>query len=186
MSKVKFSEDDTVRIGLVEKVEKNGVVHWKIAKLAPSWTYKYLLQRRIKNVTYNPFATEECADWLRIHYPDKAVCMGLADTMKFTRRDGALVSEYELRYTGVQFVDSWGDQCIRLSSPQCPAALVEYIVSKYPDSVDTLYGSVRSEMFTDKEFADWICERDKRLAHLFGVGIREAVRFAEPRERAWP
>ena len=188
MSKIKFTEEQTIRIGLVEKVECDGVMIWKLANMAPSWAYKYLLQHGIdkNHMTYNPFATEECADWLRVFYPDKAVFMGLADTTRFTRHPDALVSECDLQYTGVQFVDSWGDYRIRLTSHRCPAALVEYIVSKFPDSLDALYGSVRSEMFMDEEFAEWVCERDKRLADLLGVGCRVAVRFAEPLERAWP
>ena len=188
MSKARFSKEDTIRIGLVEKVEIDGEVHWKVAKNAPSWVYKYLMQRGIDkdNMTFNRFATEECADWIRVHEPEKAIATGLADTMKFQRYPGARVGTYGLRYTGVQFSDSKGDHWIRLTSPLCPAAMVEYVLTRHPGQVDDLYGRVRSDVFMTDEFANWICEHDKELADLLDVGSREAVRFSEPRERAWP
>ena len=191
MSKAKFTEEQTLRIGLVEKVENvdnMGGVQWKIAKNAPSWVYKYLMFRGIDkdNMTFNRFATEECADWLRVYYPDKAVFMNLADTVKCTRSVGSKVGTHELGFTGVQYPDSKGDHWVRLSSPRCPAALVEYVMTHCPEEVDDLYGRVKSDVFMTDEFAEWVCDRDKRLADLLGVGYMEAVRFPDPLERAWP
>ena len=188
MSKIKFTEEQTIRIGLVEKVECDGVMIWKLANMAPSWAYKYLLQHGIdkNHMTYNPFATEECADWLRVYYPDKAVFMDLADTMKCTRIADTKVGTHELGFTGVQYPDSRGEHWIRLSSPRCPAGLVEYVMTHCPEKVDEVYGRVQSSVFMNEEFAEWVCDRDKRLADLLGVAWREAVRFADPLERAWP
>ena len=188
MSKIKFSEEQTIRIGIVEKVECDGVAHWKLTNMAPSWTYKYLLQHGMNkdHMTYNPFATEECADWLRVYYPDKAVFMNLADTMKCKRNVGSKVGTHELGYTGVQYPGANDEHWIRISSPRCPSALVEYVMTHCPEEVDDLYGRVKSEVFMTDKFADWVCDRDKRLADLLGVGWLEAVRFADPIERAWP
>ena len=90
MSKVKFTEEDTIRLGLVEKVEINGEVQWKVAKNSPAWVYKYLMQRGVDkdNMSYNLFSRVLCADWLRVHEPEKAISLGLADTMKFHRYPG--------------------------------------------------------------------------------------------------
>ena len=187
MSKAKLSIDDTIRIGLVEKVEHDGNVEWKIGKSAPSWAYKYLMFRSIDidHMTFNRFATKECADWLRVYYPDEAIAMDLADVAKVTRHVGVQVSTRELEYTGVQFSDSKGCHWIRLSSPRCPAALVEYVMTHCPKEVDDLYGRVTSEVFTGDEFAEWVCGRDQRLADILGVGYREAVMLAEPLEWAY-
>ena len=188
MSKVKFTEEDTIRLGLVEKVEVDGQVQWKIAKNAPAWVYKYLMQRGINKdkMSYNLFSRVGCADWLRAHEPEKAIGVGLADTMKFQRYPGAHVEVYALNFTGVQFSDSKGNQWIRLTSLLCPATMVEYVLTRHPGQVDDLYGRVRSDVFMTDEFAEWVCEHDKQLADLLDVGRREAVRFEEPRERAWP
>ena len=179
MSKSKLSEADTVRFGLMEKVDREGISCWEIADRAPSWTYKYLLQRGKTDKTDNPFATEEFADWLRSHYPESALFGGLADTIEFTRRVGARVGTRELWYTGVQYKDMWDNHWIRLSSPKCPAALVEYMMSERPEDVDGFYGRVLSAMFMDEEFSEWVCDRDEELADLLGVGVRQAIRIAD-------
>ena len=177
MSKSKLSESDTVRLGLMEKVELEGISWWEIADRAPSWTYKYMLQRGITDKTDNPFATEEFADWLRSYYPERALFGGLADTIEFTPDVGALVSEYELDLTGLQFSDARGDYWIRLSSPHCPAALIEYVMTRRPETIDENYSCVRSRVFMSREFAEWVCDHDEELADLLGVGVRQAVRL---------
>ena len=181
MSKSKLSEADTVRFGLMEKVEREGVSCWEIADLAPSWTYKYMLQRGITDKTDNPFATEEFADWLRSHYPETALFGGLADTIDFTPDPGALVSEYALSLTGLQFSDYLSDDWMRLSSPHCPAALIEYVMTRCPETIDE-NSCVRSGVFMSREFARWVCDRDEELADLLGVGVRQAVRLADEAE----
>ena len=105
--------------------------------------------------------------------------------MKFQRYPSAHVEVYALNFTGVQFSDSKGDRtAIRLTSPLCPAAMVEYIMTRHPGQVDDLYGRVQVGcIHGPMNSPNGICEHDKELADLLEVGSREAVRFAEPLER---
>ena len=185
MSKKRLSDVDTERLGLLKRVERDGETYWDYAALTPSWVYKYLLQRcmdRMESMAWNPLTSLDFAEWIRGNYPDDAVMFGLADFVNFSRADGVVQTYYDVGRTGVQYRDTRCNSWVRITDSDCPAAMAEYAVTRHPECIDRVGGRVRSEVFMDEEFAEWVCRRDQNLASLLGLGVRQAVRLADEAE----
>ena len=175
MSKKRLSEADTVRLGLLKK----GKTKWEFTTLTPSLVHKYLFQHGIRDLGHNPLTSKAFADWLRNSYPDDAVMFGLADMVKFSRSVRMGQAHHHLERTDVQYRDKMGNWNIHVMHPNCPAGLIEYVTTKYPQCIDERMGRVRSEIFMSEEFAKWVCRRDQDLAVLLGLGVRRAIRIAD-------
>ena len=178
MSKSKLSESDTVRFGLMEKVDCEGF-HGGKSPIVPrpgriniccnvGKRTKRTIRLRPRNLPTGygrTILSGHCSG-------------GWLIRLSLRPDSGALVSGHALSLTGLQFSDARGYYWIRLSSPHCPAAMVEYVITRCPETIDE-NSCVRSRVFMSREFAEWVCGRDKELADLLGVGVRQAVRLAD-------
>ena len=183
MSKDKFSDADTVRLGLL----KNGEHAWEYTTFTPSWVYQYLLQSEIRDMGENPLATERCANWLRYKYPEEAVLLGLADSVEFRGWTRGVTSYAYLGLTGAQYRDNSGQNRIALDHPNCPPSMIEYAMVRFPHRIDYAGMSISSDVFIDEDFSEWVRVRDHRLAAMLRLGERLAVRSAETQvEQVFP
>ena len=178
MSKKRLSEVDTERLGLLKK----GKTRWEFTTLTPSWVHKYLLHHGITRMERNPLTSLQFADWIRNSYPEEAVLFGLADLVTFTRLAGSAPTYRDIGRTDVQYSDRNGLAWIKITHPKCPAGLIEYATTKYPQCIDDTRGLVSSDLFMTGEFASWVCRRDQDLACMLGLGVRQAVRLADEAE----
>ena len=175
MSKDKFSDADTVRLGLLKKVG----YEWGYTTFTPSWVYQYLLQSEIRDMGENPLATERCANWLRYKYPEEAVLFGLADSVEFTPWNSGVTSYAYLGLTGAQYRDDRGQNRISLDHPNCPPSLIEYAVVRFSHRIDRVGMTISSDVFLGEDFSEWVRSNDHRLAAKLRLGERLAVRVAD-------
>ena len=175
MSKAKFSDADTIRLGLLKKIG----YEWGYTTFTPSWVYQYVLLREIRDMRDNPLATEQCANWLRYKYPEKAVLLGLADVVEFKGWSGGVTSYAYLDMTGAQYCDAKRTHRIALDHPNCPPSLIEYAVVRFPDHIDRVGMSISSDVYLDEDFSEWVRMADNKLAAKLRLGERRAVRVAD-------
>ena len=175
MSKAKFSDADTIRLGLLKKVGCG----WKYTTFTPSWVYQYVLLHEIRDMQENPLATERCANWLRYKYPEEAVLLGLADVVEFKGWSSGVTSYAYLDMTGAQYCDAKRTHRIALDHPNCPPSLIEYAVVRFPDHIDRVGMSISSDVYLDEDFSEWVRMADNKLAAKLRLGELRAVRVAD-------
>ena len=175
MSKAKFSDADTIRLGLLKKVGCG----WKYTTFTPSWVYQYVLLHEIRDMQENPLATERCANWLRYKYPEEAVLLGLADVVEFKGWSGGVTSYSYLDLTGAQYCDLDGAHRIALDHPNCPPSMIEYAMIRFAHRIDRVGLSISSDVYLDDDFSEWVRVRDHKLAAKLRLGELRAVRVAD-------